>query len=92
MNRSASHSVAGEGAEAAVALPQTVREPDWDYLGVMLLIVVVMCAAGFAVWLSAAARFTSVPVAEIHRESTSAFSATVLTVIKCAPLRYATPP
>jgi BASS family bile acid:Na+ symporter len=35
-------------ANAAVALPQTIREPDWDYLAVMLAIVLAMCAVGFA--------------------------------------------
>jgi len=35
-------------ANAAVALPQTVREPDWDFLAVMLLIVIAMCCVGFA--------------------------------------------
>lgn len=35
-------------ANAAIALPQTIREPDWDYLAVMLAIVAAMCVAGFA--------------------------------------------
>jgi BASS family bile acid:Na+ symporter len=35
-------------ANAAAALPQTVREPDWDYLAVMLLVVALMCVGGFA--------------------------------------------
>jgi bile acid:Na+ symporter, BASS family len=35
-------------ANAAVALPKVVRDPDWDYLAVMLIIVVAMCVAGFA--------------------------------------------
>jgi BASS family bile acid:Na+ symporter len=35
-------------ANAAVALPQTIRNPDWDYLAVMLVIVIGMCAIGFA--------------------------------------------
>ncbi|MDY3557080.1 bile acid:sodium symporter [Gemmata sp. JC717] len=35
-------------ANAAVALPQTVAQPDWDFLAVMLVIVLAMCAAGFA--------------------------------------------
>jgi bile acid:Na+ symporter, BASS family len=35
-------------ANAAVALPQTIRRPDWDYLAVMLVIVAVMCVGGFA--------------------------------------------
>jgi BASS family bile acid:Na+ symporter len=33
---------------AAVALPEVVTNPDWDYLAVMLVIVGAMCAAGFA--------------------------------------------
>jgi BASS family bile acid:Na+ symporter len=35
-------------ANAAVALPQTVTQPDWDYLSLMLVIVWVMCGVGFA--------------------------------------------
>lgn len=35
-------------ANAAAALPQTVRNPDWDYLSAMLVIVTLMCGAGFA--------------------------------------------
>jgi len=35
-------------ANAAVALPQTVANPDWDFLGVMLIIVLAMCCVGFA--------------------------------------------
>jgi BASS family bile acid:Na+ symporter len=35
-------------ANAAVALPEVVRNPDWDYLAVRLVIVAAMCAAGFA--------------------------------------------
>lgn len=35
-------------ANAAVALPQTIRQPDWDYLAVMVAIVTAMCAIGFA--------------------------------------------
>jgi bile acid:Na+ symporter, BASS family len=35
-------------ANAAVALPQTIQRPDWDYLAVMLMIVAVMCVVGFA--------------------------------------------
>lgn len=35
-------------ANAAVALPQVVRQPDWDFLGVMLAVVAAMCGAGFA--------------------------------------------
>jgi BASS family bile acid:Na+ symporter len=34
-------------ANAAVALPQTIRQPDWDYLVIMLAIVTIMCAMGF---------------------------------------------
>ena len=34
-------------ANAAIALPKVVQEPDWDYLAVMLVIVVAMCVAGF---------------------------------------------
>lgn len=34
---------------AAVALPRTIRRPDWDYLAVMLVIVTLMCVSGFAV-------------------------------------------
>src|SRR5215475_8333346 len=33
---------------AAVALPQTIQRPKWDYLAVMLVIVAVMCVVGFA--------------------------------------------
>jgi len=35
-------------ANAAVALPHIVQQPDWDYLAVMLVIVAVMCVVGFA--------------------------------------------
>ncbi|MBO0724691.1 MAG: Na+-dependent transporter [Blastocatellia bacterium] len=35
-------------ANAAVALPQIILQPDWDYLAVMLVIVAMMCVAGFA--------------------------------------------
>jgi bile acid:Na+ symporter, BASS family len=35
-------------ANAAVALPQTIRQPDWDYLAMMLMIVALMCVVGFA--------------------------------------------
>jgi BASS family bile acid:Na+ symporter len=35
-------------ANAAVALPTVFHDPDWDYLTVMLAIVVAMCVAGFA--------------------------------------------
>ncbi|HET6574923.1 MAG TPA: bile acid:sodium symporter [Fimbriiglobus sp.] len=34
-------------ANAAVALPQAVAQPDWDFLAVMLAIVLAMCCAGF---------------------------------------------
>jgi BASS family bile acid:Na+ symporter len=35
-------------ANAAVALPKTFANPDWDFLGVMLLIVSGLCVLGFA--------------------------------------------
>lgn len=35
-------------ANAAVALPRTFAKPDWDFLGVMLLIVTGLCVMGFA--------------------------------------------
>lgn len=35
-------------ANAAVALPKTFAIPDWDFLGMMLTIVVGLCALGFA--------------------------------------------
>ena len=35
-------------ANAAIALPKVVRDPDWDYLAVVVIIVVAMCAGGFA--------------------------------------------
>jgi BASS family bile acid:Na+ symporter len=35
-------------ANAAVALPQTVTHPDWDFLAVLLVIVLAMCWVGFA--------------------------------------------
>lgn len=35
-------------ANAAAALPQTIAHPDWDFLAVMLVIVVAMCCLGFA--------------------------------------------
>jgi len=35
-------------ANAAVALPQIVAMPDWDFLAVMLSIVLAMCCVGFA--------------------------------------------
>jgi BASS family bile acid:Na+ symporter len=34
-------------ANAAVALPETVADPDWDFLAVMLVIVLALCVAGF---------------------------------------------
>ncbi|MCZ2341378.1 MAG: bile acid:sodium symporter [Bacteroidales bacterium] len=34
-------------ANAALALPQTVARPDWDYLAIMLVIVLAMCGTGF---------------------------------------------
>lgn len=34
-------------SNAAVALPQTVHRPDWDFLAVMLVIVLAMCSLGF---------------------------------------------
>ena len=34
-------------SNAAVALPQTVAEPDWDFLACMLGVVLVMCVLGF---------------------------------------------
>jgi bile acid:Na+ symporter, BASS family len=35
-------------ANAAVALPQAVATPDWDFLAVMLAIVLALCVLGFA--------------------------------------------
>jgi len=35
-------------ANAAVALPQALREPDWNFLGLTLLVVAGMCVASFA--------------------------------------------
>ena len=35
-------------SNAAVALPGTVANPDWDFLGVMLAIVLGLCVLGFA--------------------------------------------
>lgn len=35
-------------ANAAVALPSTIQNPDWDFLIVMAFIVALMCCAGFA--------------------------------------------
>jgi BASS family bile acid:Na+ symporter len=33
---------------AAVSLPETVANPDWDFLAVMLMIVAGLCVTGFA--------------------------------------------
>jgi BASS family bile acid:Na+ symporter len=35
-------------SNAAVALPQTVADPDWDFLAVMLAVVLALCVVGFA--------------------------------------------
>ncbi|HEV3144800.1 MAG TPA: bile acid:sodium symporter [Gemmataceae bacterium] len=35
-------------SNATVALPQTVANPDWDFLAIVLAIVVALCAIGFA--------------------------------------------
>jgi BASS family bile acid:Na+ symporter len=35
-------------SNAAVALPETVSNPDWDFLAVMLAIVLTLCVVGFA--------------------------------------------
>jgi BASS family bile acid:Na+ symporter len=35
-------------SNAAVALPQTIAAPDWDFLSVMLVIVTALCVTGFA--------------------------------------------
>jgi BASS family bile acid:Na+ symporter len=35
-------------SNAAISLPQAVRDPDWDFLAVILASVVGMCALGFA--------------------------------------------
>jgi BASS family bile acid:Na+ symporter len=41
-------------SNAALALPETVAEPDWDFLGVLLVIVVSLCVLSFATgWLLA---------------------------------------
>ncbi len=41
-------------SNAAVSLPQTVADPDWDFLGVVLLLVAALCALAFAAgWLVA---------------------------------------
>jgi BASS family bile acid:Na+ symporter len=41
-------------SNAALALPETVADPDWDFLGVLLVIVLALCVAGFAAgWLLA---------------------------------------
>jgi BASS family bile acid:Na+ symporter len=43
-------------ANASVALPQVVADPDWDFLAVLLVIVFAMCVLGFASgWLVARA-------------------------------------
>lgn len=44
-------------ANAAVALPKTFADPDWDFLGVMLLIVSGLCVLGFAAGLGLSAWF-----------------------------------
>jgi BASS family bile acid:Na+ symporter len=44
-------------ANAAVALPQTFAHPDWDFLGVMLVIVTGLCILGFAAGAALAAWF-----------------------------------
>lgn len=44
-------------ANAAIALPQTFANPDWDFLGVMLVIVTSLCVLGFAAGLMLAAWF-----------------------------------
>ncbi|QEL19467.1 bile acid:sodium symporter family protein [Limnoglobus roseus] len=46
-------------ANAAVALPKTFAHPDWDFLGVMLLIVASLCTFGFAAGLLLATWFTA---------------------------------
>jgi bile acid:Na+ symporter, BASS family len=41
-------------SNAAVALPRTVADPDWDFLLCMLLVVLAMCVLGFGTgWLVA---------------------------------------
>jgi BASS family bile acid:Na+ symporter len=41
-------------SNAALALPETVADPDWDFLGVLLVIVLALCVLGFAAgWLLA---------------------------------------
>jgi BASS family bile acid:Na+ symporter len=35
-------------SNASVALPQTVADPDWDFLAVMLAVVVALCALNFS--------------------------------------------
>jgi BASS family bile acid:Na+ symporter len=35
-------------SNAAVALPQAVADPDWDFLAVMLALILALCALGFA--------------------------------------------
>jgi BASS family bile acid:Na+ symporter len=34
-------------ANASAALPQVAAEPDWDFLAVILVVVLAMCALGF---------------------------------------------
>jgi BASS family bile acid:Na+ symporter len=44
-------------SNAAIALPQAVREPDYDFLALTLVITSCMCAGAFAVGLALARRF-----------------------------------
>lgn len=44
-------------ANAAVALPKTFATPDWDFLGVMLVIVTGLCVVGFVAGAALAAWF-----------------------------------
>jgi bile acid:Na+ symporter, BASS family len=44
-------------ANAAVALPKTFADPDWDFLAVMLVIVTGLCVLGFAAGLVLSACF-----------------------------------
>lgn len=44
-------------ANAAVALPKTFADPDWDFLAVMLVIVTGLCVLGFAAGLGLSAWF-----------------------------------
>lgn len=48
-------------ANAAVSLPQTVARPDWDFLAVMLAIVLAMCCTGFAAGAVVGWSFRAVP-------------------------------